>query len=243
MGEALGAAFVPLLLLVTSVLLWPWPRDLTPRVGAAPSEWRARVRELAGREVRLPGRTGPTGSGDVADFAELAAVGLDAGLPAISAARLACEVSGSGDSARWREIDSAVTRAESGVGPLSAELRTVARADSDLTFLAAAWHLTDHFGVAAAPAARTAADVLRQRAAATERRTVLLAGPRASMWLLTLLPLTGPGVAMVLGLPVTEVYGEPVALGATAVGLLLTGLGWWWSRMLLHRAARAGEVQ
>ena len=71
---------------------------------------------------------------------------------------------------------------------------------------------------------------------------MLAAGPRASMWLLTLLPLTGPLVAVVLGLPVVEVYGSATAGAAALVGLCLTGSGWLWSRRLLGRALRPAVV-
>ena len=71
---------------------------------------------------------------------------------------------------------------------------------------------------------------------------VLAAGPRASMWLLTLLPLAGPGVVVVLGLPVTEVYGTGGAGAAGLLGLGLTASGWLWSRRLLSRALRPAVV-
>ena len=62
------------------------------------------------------------------------------------------------------------------------------------------------------------------------------------MWLLTLLPLGGPVVGVLLGLPVGEVYSRPAALASTALGGALTVLGWLWSRALLRRAARPAEL-
>lgn len=246
-------------LVVLTVVLWPsrrpapgpggsplrrstvrWTRT-GPGADGSPGEdpgLMTRIRALLTREVTI--RRAPRGW--VADFAELAAVGLDAGLPSAEAARLACAV---GRTSRHGEVDALAARLAAvetrggGVGDCLAE---AAGGDRDLTFLAAAWQLTDEFGVAAAPAARTAAEVLRERAARDDRRSVLVAGPRASMWLLTVLPLSGPLVAVLLGLPVVEVYGSPAAKVAAAVGLTLTCVGWLWSRTLLRRALRPGEV-
>ncbi|GAA4118889.1 hypothetical protein GCM10022415_18390 [Knoellia locipacati] len=187
-------------------------------------------------------RFGRARRGWVADFAELAAVGLDAGLPSAEAARLACTVGATSSDPGPRLLAARLAEVDALGGGVGGCLADEAPGDPDLTFLAAAWQLTDEFGVAAAPAARTAAEVLRERAAAEDRRTVLAAGPRASMWLLTLLPLSGPLVAVLLGLPVTEVYGGVAALGATAVGCVLTGVGWLWSRALVRRALRPAEV-
>ncbi|KGN32177.1 hypothetical protein N802_10905 [Knoellia sinensis KCTC 19936] len=238
------------MLVVLAGVLWPRARPASagaattgrwgsqPGVGPVVCDLVARARSALTRELRFGRRT----AGWVSDFAELSAVGLDAGLPAVEAARLACEV----DVARARPellaLGDRLVEAQRHGGSVGACLGDAAREDPDLAFLAAAWQLTDEFGVAAAPAARTSADVLRERAASGDRRAVLAAGPRASMWLLTLLPLAGPLVTLVLGLPVRTVYGNPAALIAVVGGLALTALGWWWSRTVLHRALRPSEV-
>ncbi len=242
-------------LLVTAILLWPrgrpfarsrpggsrtpFDQGLTNGGGASPSGWSSRLRGLLGREVRFGRRR----RGWVADFAELSAVGLDAGLPAAEAARLACDVGGSAATRpEFAALGEEITAAQQRGSPIGQCLLRVAQGDRDLAFLAAAWSLTDEFGVAAAPAARTSAAVLRERAESDDRRTVLAAGPRASMWLLTLLPLSGPLVALVLGLPVGDVYGSAASLVAAVGGLVLTGLGWLWSRTVLRRALRSAEI-
>ena len=237
-------------LVALAVALWPRGRPRStpgrrlgdadaggPVSGGEPSGL-ARVRGVLRREVRL----GRTRRGWVADFAELAAVGLDAGLPSAEAARLACTVGVASSHPGPRLLAERLGEVDALGGGVGSCLADEARGDPELTFLAAAWQLTDEFGVAAAPAARTAAEVLRERAAADDRRTVLAAGPRASMWLLTVLPLSGPLVAVLLGLPVSDVYGGVAALVATAVGCLFTGVGWLWSQRLVHRALRPAEV-
>ncbi|KGN33993.1 hypothetical protein [Knoellia aerolata] len=208
-----------------------------PHTSESATGLRVRLRRLASTEVRRS-RSSP---GWVAEFAELSAVGLEAGLPSLEAARLACAV-GAGTSARTRELGELIAAAEADCGRLGEALRQAAKDDHDLALLAAAWRLSEELGVASAPAARLTAEVLRERGAGAERRTVLAAGPRASMWLLTLLPLSGPIVALLLGLPVGDVYGHGVAGAAALAGLSLTGLGWAWSRRLLSRALRPAVV-
>ncbi|EAQ00450.1 hypothetical protein JNB_09764 [Janibacter sp. HTCC2649] len=238
-------------LLVTAIVLWPLARpvlgsrpsativQLDADGGASSSGWPGWLQALLAREVRFGRRR----RGWVADFAELSAVGLDAGLPAAEAARLACDVGGSAATRpEFAVLGEQITAAQGRGSPIGQCLLRVAEGDRDLAFLAAAWSLTDEFGVAAAPAARASAAVLRERAESDDRRMVLAAGPRASMWLLTLLPLTGPLVALVLGLPVGDVYGSTASLVAAVVGLVLTGCGWLWSRTVLRRALRPAEI-
>jgi len=205
----------------------------------SPSPLDERVRRLLRREVRLRQRAR---QGWTADFAELAAVGLDAGLPSAQAAVLACAV-GTSTRPEMQMLAERLEAVDAEGGAVGDCLARCADDDPDLRFLAASWQLADEFGVAAAPAARTAAGVLRERATADERRAALAAGPRASMWLLTLLPLSGPVVSVLLGLPVDEVYGGAVAWASATSGLLLTGAGWLWSRRLLRRAVRPARVR
>lgn len=230
-------------LTVLAVALWPRTRPVPSpgrsgrgTSGARGDRVRIRCRRLWSAQVR-PGRTEP---GWVAEFAELSAVGLDAGLPAAEAARLACTVGAT--SVPVRGLGEILAQTEKDGHRVGDALRDAAGTNPDLAFLAAAWRLSEELGSATAPAARLAAEVLRERRASAERRAVLAAGPRASMWLLTLLPVTGPLVAMLLGLPVTRVYGTGVAGAAALVGLCLTAVGWLWSRRLLGRAIRPAVV-
>lgn len=230
-----------------------WPRRAVVSVGGLPvvgseSEPGAPGRgEAGGLHHRARGRwaaevrLGRAETGWVAEFAELSAVGLDAGLPGVDAARLACAV-GAASSVQMREVGALIAATEAAGGQVGDALRRASGEHDDLAFLAAAWRLSEEFGAASAPAARLSARVLRERSASAERRTVLAAGPRASMWLLTLLPLSGPLVAMLLGLPVTQVYGSGAAGVAAAAGLGGTALGWVWSRRLLGRALRPAVV-
>ena len=235
-----------------SVVLWPRGRPVrseglsressTSVAGGRPGDDGGHgLRERASRLWTTEVTFARAETGWVAEFAELSAVGLDAGLPGVEAARLACAV-GAGTSVPMRDLGELLAASEATGEQVGEALRRAAGEHGDLAFLAAAWRLSEEFGLASAPAARLTAEVLRERSASAERRTVLAAGPRASMWLLTLLPLTGPLVAMLLGLPVLEVYGNATAGLTTFVGLGVTGLGWVWSRRLLGRALRPAVV-
>ena len=85
-------------------------------------------------------------------------------------------------------------------------------------------------------ALRLAAEVTRAEESARERQAVLMAGPRASMMLLTLLPLAGPLLAWSLGWdPFAQSAAIYVLIG---LGGVLTLLGWLWSRRLVRGAGR-----
>ncbi len=182
----------------------------------------------------------------VAELAELTGVGLEAGLPPVAAARLALTAGvvdgGRGDGPVAGLVRDAIERAAARGASVGLAVAEVARrADPpspQLTFLSAVWCLSDELGAPGASATRTAAAVLRERAAADGRRRAIAAGPRASMWLLSLLPAASPAVAWLLGLPVLELYGSPAGALAVGLGAGLTAVGWMWSRALIARATR-----
>jgi tight adherence protein B len=114
--------------------------------------------------------------------------------------------------------------------------------DRDVAVLLTAWRLSEELGAGAADVTRAASATVRSRRAARERTAAVVAGPRASMWLLTGLPLAGPVVGMLLGVGPASLYGSVPAASSAAVGGLLTAAGWWWGRTLLRRAARAART-
>lgn len=144
------------------------------------------------------------------------ALGLEAGLPVVAAIELALGVAPSQGARPGQRLPPLLVRTLR----ISAEL-----------------------GAPVAMSARIASDVLRDQTRARERTRVLVAGPRASMHLLTALPVIGPGVVVLLGLPPGEVYGGVLGVGVVLVGLALTGLGWLVSRGILRRAARPSVVR
>ncbi|MGL5816678.1 MAG: hypothetical protein ACRCYR_03875 [Phycicoccus sp.] len=197
----------------------------------------------------------------VADFAEVVSVGLRAGLDLGAAASAAARSPGVADRAPWLgprlgecvgvgrgvavalEVDSP---SENPRGRFSCGHRRPQRSPSsmaeDLRRLAASWRLTEQVGASAAEVTAAAAAGVRARVAARQRTSVVLAGPRTSMWLLTALPLGGPLVGSLLGFGPTELYGTPAAQVVAGLGLALTAAGWLWSSRLLARAARPGRT-
>ncbi|HYN66974.1 MAG TPA: hypothetical protein VES93_08795 [Ornithinibacter sp.] len=206
--------------------------------GSAPWFPAAELRERLRRRVR---RRRP-GDPWVADFAEVVAVGLAAGLDLPSAALVSARSPGVVAGAPWlvghlREgVDAgrAVTTLLDGGPDLAGQEQ------GDLALLVSAWRLAERVGAAASAVTASAASSIRDRRATADRIAVVAAGPRASMVLLSALPMTGPVVAAVIGMPPTRLYDSPASRALAAVGVLLTLLGWWWARGLLRRAARPG---
>ena len=71
---------------------------------------------------------------------------------------------------------------------------------SDLAMLEVAWRLAEQAGAATSVVTAAAASSIRARHAAAERAAVVAAGPRASMWLLSALPVVGPLAAIIVGI-------------------------------------------
>ena len=115
------------------------------------------------------------------------------------------------------------------------------RGPSDVSLLTQAWALGLDCGAPLTEAVEASAGALRSASAAQRRAASARAGPRASMWLLTVLPLVGPIAALAIGADPVATFGQPIAVGSVVVGLVLTALGWWWSRRLRARA-EAGTV-
>ncbi|VXC03980.1 hypothetical protein ARTHRO9AX_210088 [Arthrobacter sp. 9AX] len=93
------------------------------------------------------------------------------------------------------------------------------------------------------------ADVLTRFAAQLEveddadaARQTALAGPKATVRLLTWLPLMGLGLGMALGVdPLAILLGTPLGLAALVAGIALTVAGRVWSARLVAAAAGAGR--
>lgn len=180
----------------------------------------------------------------VADLAEVTAVGLDAGLDLASAALVAARSPSLRAAAPWL-VAHLTTSVEAGngvavLGDTGATLSSQER--SDLRMLEAAWRLAEDAGAATAVVTAAAASSIRARHAAAERASVVAAGPRASMWLLSMLPLAGPLAAVLVGIGPGTLYGTDAARASALAGLLLTATGWWWSRRLLLQAQRPGRT-
>jgi len=218
-----GTTVAALVLVALAVLSWPSPSPSpSPSAGATAEPPRG-----SGR-LQLLRRRRPQATPGDADLAELVALGLEAGLPVAGAVALAIGDAASHDRAQPRGRSTPPTGHSEPALP---------------HLLATTLSISDDLGAPVAAAARTAADALREQERSLDRARTLAAGPRASMHLLTILPIVGPGVVFLLGLSPREVYGNAPALTAVVVGLLLTAAGWWSSRRILRRAAAATPLR
>ncbi|MEI2732972.1 MAG: type II secretion system F family protein [Dermatophilaceae bacterium] len=110
----------------------------------------------------------------------------------------------------------------------------------EVLVVAQAWELSHVAGVRLADAVDLAARLLRQGRARRDRREVALAGPRATIAVLTVLPLLGPGVGMAVGIDPFDLYaGTGLARVSTGAGLVMLISGRLWAAALVRRSMRA----
>ncbi len=227
--------------LVAAPLLWPGRRH-PPDPGPGPGVGVPAARVLRRSRV-LRGRVPSTRADDeVAAVADLLAACLRAGLAPPDALG-AAEAAAAGDGRVADAVREARRAAAAGrdVGP--AWERHLAEVPQ-LGLVCAAWRLSDHLGVPLAPAVEVAARAGRARTAAGEDLDAQLAGARASMAVLTLLPLVGPLAVVLVGLDPRGVYlSSPVGLVAAVGGVVLTGAGWVTARWIVRRAGRPARLR
>ncbi len=245
-------------LLLLAVLAWPrrspgqpaWPPD-RPHRGRADSTGRlsgpqgSQARRGLLRSRRLPlARHGPRGAraGQVLDVLDALGPALEAGLPAGAAVRCLHECA---TDPRSVELLGRLARAADAGEPLSAVWGAQARSlrSCELDLVAQAWALSERLGAPLAEAVALSADLLRKRMARQRRVAIALSGPRASMTVLTLLPLAGPGVGLLIGVPPTELYAGAAAKASLAAGLLAMGGGRWWCAALVRGLAVPRSVR
>lgn len=168
---------------------------------------------------------------------------LEAGLPPAVAVRLSGAALGTGiDPATQRLVAMLADACEQG-GPIAPVWRAwaVQTGSPDLAFVAAAWQLTELTGAPLADAVQRAVVSLREARERTRRVHVAVAGPKATVVVLTVLPLTGPAFGLACGVPPAELYvSSPISTAAAAVGLVLIWAGRLWCRRLVESATRAG---
>ena len=104
----------------------------------------------------------------------------------------------------------------------------------DLRLVAAAWSLCDTLGSPLAPTVATVSDVVRRRRSVRQRIAAALAGPRATMRVLTALPLSGPFVAIAVGVSPGDLYTEAAGAMSLAVGLAVLLLGRLWAGRMIR---------
>lgn len=169
----------------------------------------------------------------LARVADLLAMTLRSGATPVAAVEV---VAGEADEP-WADVLAEVhTRLAAG-SPAGEVWRRHAGDHPEVAALAGAWVLSEDLGVALAPSMTTSAQVLRAQVQARRRLDAATSGARATMRMLTLLPLVGLLAGFAFGLTPWEVYGHSaVTMVSAVVGLGLTALGWVLCRWVLARA-------
>ena len=134
-------------------------------------------------------------SADLLALVEAVLPALEAGMAPGAALRLAADATSTGrppgPTAALAHRLAALSAEGLPIGPLWAQAATTS-ASPELRLLAQAWSLTEDLGAPLAEAVRTTAGLLRARMRAERRIAGAVAGARATMNVLTALPLGGP---------------------------------------------------
>jgi tight adherence protein B len=107
----------------------------------------------------------------------------------------------------------------------------------EIAFVAAAWRLSEDTGAPLALAVSRAAAGLREARTRQRKVAVAVAGPRATVAVLTVLPLTGPLFGLACGVGPAELYlDRPIGAVSVVLGLVLIALGRLWCRRMIRAA-------
>lgn len=236
------------LLLVGVCVLWPVATPLGPTRPdpGSPDAGARRVPRLRERLSRPP--SGRAVGADVLALLDIIGPALEAGLSPASALQLArgLDADDAHGETEVARLAGEIARAADEGRPLGPSWHAAATSlgSAELTFLAQAWSLTEELGAPLAEAVRTATEVLRSRIAQERRLASAVAGARATMTLLTLLPLGGPCIAPLLGVGLGDLYlGSGVAVMSLLSGAALVALGRWWVSRLVGAVARGPALR
>ena len=241
------------LLAAVGVLLWPqrFGRRLlavlpgsTPSV-LGPGSLRGSVWERA-RRWRPGRRVADVSTPDLLALLDAIVPALEAGMAPASALRIAADARstpGHPDPLGLlaRSMASAAADGAS-LGPLWREAAESA-GSAELLLLAQAWSLTEDMGAPLAQAVRTTAGLLEARIAHQRRLAAAVAGAKATVNVLTVLPIGGPLMGLMLGIGPGELYaGSRLTQGSLVLGLGLACMGRWWVRRMIRAVARGPVI-
>lgn len=106
-----------------------------------------------------------------------------------------------------------------------------------LAGMGAVWAVAESAGAPAADVLERYARSRREIADAERERAVALAGPQATVTVLTWLPAAGLGLALLIGADPRALLSSPVGLASIGSGIILLLCGRVWMRRMLARAA------
>lgn len=221
-----------LALLGLTAVAWPAPGKLPmQRVPVTSGRWRTLRTRSRGERPRV------RALGELADTLALMAAPIRIGVPPAMAVRVAIDAA-SEAGPLGPVYDDLVRAVEAGENLSTVWLHHAdALRSSDLRFVGQAWRLTELTGAPLASALAAAEAVLRGRERSRLGLSAAVAGPRASMAVLTLLPLCGPLVGLAFGIGPRELYLSSIPATASLVIGVACGLAAWaWSRRIVQRA-------
>lgn len=108
--------------------------------------------------------------------------------------------------------------------------------------VARAWEMSEQLGCAIGDALAAATSMMREQLDLDRRIAAATAGPRATMQLLTLLPVLGVGIAMVIGVPPWRLYAGPLGVSVLLLGGGFVVAGRWLTRRMIRRATAPAVV-
>lgn len=235
-----GAALI-VALAVLAALTWPTRAGLLEGrlLSGRPS------RQPPGRALarwRLRGRSAETGLGptDLLMVLDALAPALRAGLPVPTALQGV-----SGLALRTPAVVSLVqrlTEQAERADPLSEVFAEAAGESSELVLVAHAWRLSERTGAPIADAVDSATRLVREAVAQQRRVQAALAPARATIRLLTALPLAGPLLGLAVGVDPAGLAGQPTAWVCACGGLFLLWLGRLWVGRQVASAVRSPAV-
>jgi tight adherence protein B len=207
-------------------------------VGALPPRG-GRSRDRALRLRPGPGRPGGAGPvPDAADLAEHLAAAFRAGLPPSRTWALLAARPGP-----FAGLAAAVAlRLELGLPSGRSLLPSAGRRGAVLMPVAAALDLCERSGAPTADVLERLAAGLRAEAAAATDARIALAAPRATAGVLSLLPIAGLGLGVLLGVDTVHVLvSTPAGHACLLLGVAAWAAGRWWIHRLVASARSAGD--
>lgn len=236
------------LLAAAGVLIWPdrFGRHglaILPGTSSGSAPGSARLRALRWRNGR---RGAGMTAQDLLGLLEAVAPALEAGMAPAAALRIAADArSGSDPLDELTHLAGAMASAAADGAMLGPLWRAAAESagSAELLLLAQAWSLTEDIGAPLAQAVRTTAGLLEARIAHERRLAAAVAGARATVNVLTVLPIAGPLMALVLGIGPGELYaGSRLTQASLLLGLCLAWMGRMWVRRMVRAVARGPVV-
>lgn len=221
------------------MLCWPLtperPPDVTaerPSLRTAVAAWRSRSRsDLSGAVF--------------AAVVQGLAPAIEAGVPSPIAVATAASIAARGvqDTALAAELEQLESTARAGTA-LAATWASIAQRypDAGLEPVARAWSLSDRIGCGLNEALNTATDAMREQEDHRRRVAAATAGARATMTLLTGLPIAGVGICAVIGMNPVRLYAGGPGCIALVLGLLLLWAGRRIIREMIARSCAPGRL-